>query len=51
MLSTITWPQVAVFALMLGFAFAAYRFLGPEAGMAVGSAGTLVAFMLGRSQS
>ncbi len=50
MLKTITWQQVAVVGMMLAFAFAAHMFLGQSAGMAVGAATTLVAFMLGRNQ-
>jgi len=50
MIKTITWPQVAVVVAMLTFAFCAHRFLGQEAGMAVGAASTLVAFLLGRQQ-
>jgi hypothetical protein len=48
MLKSITWPQVAVVGMMLAFAFAAHKYLGQDAGMAVGAATTLVAFMLGR---
>lgn len=48
---TITWPQVATVALLLAFAFVAYRYLGTEAGAAIHCVATIVAFLAGRSSS
>lgn len=47
-LKTITLPQALVVAAMLAFSFAAHKYLGQDAGMAMGGATTLVALLLGR---
>ena len=47
-MKTLTWQQVAVFALCLAAAFAAHKFLGVEAGMTAGLVTSCIAFMMGR---
>ncbi len=51
MSKSFTWQQIAVFAICLGAAFAAHRFLGLEQGMAAGVVTSIIAFMMGRGGS
>ena len=47
----VTWQQVAVLAICLGFAFASHKFLGESAGMAAGLMTSIIAFVMGRPRS
>jgi len=44
----VTWQQTIVLVAALAATFAAYRFLGPDAGAASVLASTVMAFLLGR---
>ena len=50
MFKSITLPQVLGLAVMLGFTFAAYKFLGENAAAAMGAATVAISFLMGRGE-
>jgi hypothetical protein len=48
-MNNVTWQQVSLAAVLFAGTIAAYKFLGPEAGVAAAAVSNAVSFMMGRT--